>query len=137
MSWRGINTENSVIRGSYLKGCKPPFWISANLRWHLQDLHEAGQAILLCDYNQERKRWDPTNYSLYGIFDQDWYEFKWKYWRLCFAFCKIEGPDSISRGSWCHQNWHISCCNHREFREQKFPYFSFTFLFVMKIKAVF
>ena len=31
MSWRGINTENSDIRGSYLKGCKPPFWISANL----------------------------------------------------------------------------------------------------------
>ena len=38
---------------------------------HLKDLiDEAGQAILSCDYNQEKKGWDQTNYSLYGIFDQ-------------------------------------------------------------------
>ena len=48
MPSRGINTENSVIRGSNLKGGKSPFWIILN-------------------YLQERKRWDPTNYSLYDI----------------------------------------------------------------------
>ena len=29
--WRGLNTENSVITGSSLKGHRPPFWISVNL----------------------------------------------------------------------------------------------------------
>ena len=28
LPWRGINTANSVIRGSRRKGHKPPFWIS-------------------------------------------------------------------------------------------------------------
>ena len=37
--------------------------------------------ILLCDYLQEKKRWDPTNYFLY---DHGWYEFQLKYWCLCF-----------------------------------------------------
>ena len=31
-------------------------------QWHLQNPDEAGEAILLCDYLQERKRWRPTNY---------------------------------------------------------------------------
>ena len=31
MPWRGINKDNSVIRGSNLKGHKPPFWISVIL----------------------------------------------------------------------------------------------------------
>ena len=31
MSWRSINTENSFIRRSNLKECKPLFWISASV----------------------------------------------------------------------------------------------------------
>ena len=85
---------------------------------HLKDLiDEAGQAILSCDYNQEKKGWDQTNYSLYGIFDQGWYEFQLKYWRLCFGFCKI----FVSRDLWCHQNWPVSCCSYWKFRWKKVP----------------
>ena len=40
ITWRGINTEKSVIRRSKLKGQKPPFWIIVNL----QVSDEAGQA---------------------------------------------------------------------------------------------
>ena len=101
----GINTENSAIRGSNLKGYKPPFSFSEP-QWHLQGLDEAGQVIILCDYLQERKRWGPTNHFLYNVFHQGWYEFKLKYWRFCFGFCKTEVPDSVSRDLWCYQNWH-------------------------------
>ena len=41
--------------------------------------------------------WNPTNYFLYDVFDQGWYEFQIKYWRLCFGFCKMEVADSVSR----------------------------------------
>ena len=59
-----MNTENSVIRGSKLKGNKPPFWISVNL----QVPDEAGEAYFFVII-QERKSWSPTNYFLYGVFD--------------------------------------------------------------------
>ena len=83
--WRGINIENSVIRGSKLKGHKPLFWISVNL----QVPDEAGKVILLSDYLQEKKSWSPTNYFLYGVFDHGWYDFQLKCWQLCFGFCNI------------------------------------------------
>ena len=45
-------------------------WYSnAYYEWYLQDPDEAGQTILLCDYLQERKRWDPADYFLYSVFD--------------------------------------------------------------------
>ena len=135
MHWRGINTENSVIRESNLKEHKPTFWISVNL-WHLQHPDEEGQAILLCGYLQERKRWRQTNYFSYGVFGHGWYEFQLKYWRLCFGFCKIEVPDFVSRDLWCHQNCHI-CCSLWKFREKNVPSFGFIFLFIMKINEVF
>ena len=65
------------------------------LEWHLQDPDETDQTILLCEYLQERKRWRPTNYFLYGLFDQGWYKLHLKYCRLCFGFCKTEVPDSV------------------------------------------
>ena len=45
---------------------------------------------------------------LYDAFDQSWYEFQLKYLRLCYGFCKIEVPGSVSRDLWCYQNWHIA-----------------------------
>ena len=48
---RGINTENSVIGGSKLKGHKRPCWISVNL--HVPD--EAGQASFFVTIPREKK----------------------------------------------------------------------------------
>ena len=52
-----------------------------------------------------------VHYFLYGAFDQGWYEFQLKYWRLCFGFCKIEVPDSVLRDLWCYQNWQVGIEN--------------------------
>ena len=68
--WRGINTENSDIRGSKLKSkqtslldqCQP-----SSTRW-------SRTSIPLCDYLWDRKSWSPTNYFLYGVFDPGSYE---------------------------------------------------------------
>ena len=68
-------------------------------QWYLQNPDEAGQAILLCDYTPERKRWGPTNCLLQGVFDHGWYEFQLKCWWLCFGFCKIQVPDPTAKGS--------------------------------------
>ena len=46
-----MNTENSVIRGSQLKGHKPPFWISVNL----QVPDEAGQASFCVTISKREK----------------------------------------------------------------------------------
>ena len=46
-----------------------------NKLFNLQDsvtpsrLSEVEKAFLLYDYLQERKRWGPINYFLYGVFD--------------------------------------------------------------------
>ena len=48
---RGINTENSVIRGSKLKGHKPPFCISVNL----QVPDEAGQVSFCVTISKREK----------------------------------------------------------------------------------
>ena len=52
-----------------------------------------------------------VNYFLYGVFDQGWYEFQLKCWRLCFGFCKIEVPGSITRDLWSYQNSHVAIEN--------------------------
>ena len=120
MPWRSINTDNSVIRGSNLKDTNLVFG-SVSTSVTPPRVDEAGQAIFLCDYLQERNIWRPTNSFLYGAFDQGWFEFQLKYWRLCFSFCKIEVPDYVSRDLWYHQNWHVLYSNHWKFREKRFP----------------
>ena len=64
-----MNTENSVMRESNLKGHKNIFLDQCQPQRHLQGPEEAGQAIRLCNFIQERRRWDPTNYFLCGVFD--------------------------------------------------------------------
>ena len=49
--WRGINIENSEIRGTKCKGHKPPFWISVNL----QVPDEAGQASFCVTISKREK----------------------------------------------------------------------------------
>ena len=117
MPWRGINTENSVIRGSNLKGHQSHFWIGVNLSGTFKCYMKQGKRSFCV--TMMGKRWDPTNYFLYNVFHQGWYEFQLKYRRLCFGFCKIKVPDSVSRDLWC-QNWHISWCSHWKFRQKKF-----------------
>ena len=51
ITWRGINIENSIIRGSTLRGQKPPFWISVNL----QVPDEAGQASFCVTISKREK----------------------------------------------------------------------------------
>ena len=100
--WRGINTDNSVIRGSNLKGHKPSFWICVNLSDTFKTQMKQGNQSLLCDYFNERKRWVSTKNFLYGVFDHDWYDFGLKYWCLCIFFSKTQISDPASRDPWCH-----------------------------------
>ena len=69
------------MQTSLLDQCHP--------QWHLQDPDEAEKAFLLYEYLQERKRWDPINYFLYGVFDHGWYEFLLKYWWLYLVSIKF------------------------------------------------
>ena len=48
-------------------------------QWYLQGSDEVGEAIFWCGHLQERKRWGPTNYFLYPVFDHDLYEFHLRY----------------------------------------------------------
>ena len=66
---------------------------------------------LLKKYLMEKFIFCSVNYFVYGVFDQVWCEFQLKYWHLRFGFCKIEVPDSVSRGLWCYQNWHVAIEN--------------------------
>ena len=57
------------------------------------------------------KKIGTTSYSLSGVFDNGWYEFRLKYWCPCFVFCKIQVLHFASKDPWYHQRWHILCCN--------------------------
>ena len=59
-------TESSIIRGSSLKGHKPPFWISVNLSDTFKTQMEQNKHPFV--WLQGRKSWSPTNYFLYGAF---------------------------------------------------------------------
>ena len=54
------------------------------------------------------KKIGTTSYSLSGVFDNGWYEFRLKYWCPCFVFCKIQvldfaskDPDTTNVGIYC------------------------------------
>ena len=142
MPWRNINTTNSVIRGGSLKGHKPPFWSSVNLSDTFKTQVKQDKQSFCVTISGEKKMAPNLLFLRWCIWSSIWciwciwYEFQLKYWRLCFGFCKIEVSDSVSRDLWYHQNWHISCCNHWNFREKKFLN-SASVLFIMKIKEVF
>ena len=125
-----INTGYSVVIGSTLKNTNLPFGcVSASVipsrpRWS----RTSNPFVWL---SPREKKWDPTNYFLYGVFDLGWYEFQLKYWWLWFVFCKIQVPDPAWKDLWCHQHGHISCCNHWKIREKKFLYSVFTFFLVI------
>ena len=109
---------------SFLDQCQP--------QWYLQDRDEAGQAILLCDYLQERKRWGSTNYFLYGVFDHGWYEFQLKCWCVCYFFVKpkcqilLQGISDATSIVTYHAVTIKKSGN-------KVPWFSFTFKLVIKM----
>ena len=122
--WRGINTENSVIRGSgvTLKDINPPFGSvpTSVIPWRPGCSRTSDSFVWL----QKRKRWAATNYFLYvfdDVFDHGSYEFQLKYWCLCFFSCKIQVSDPASRDLWCHKHCHISCSNHWEIRKKIVP----------------
>ena len=128
MPIKGINTENSVIRRSNSKGWKPLSWISVNLGDTFNTQMNQDKQSFCVTPGQKRwkrspgqKRYGPTSYFLYGVFDPGWYNFQLKYWWLYFGFCKFQGPDSAWRDIWWHQNYHISCCNHWKIRGNKAP----------------
>ena len=54
-----------------------------------QDPDEAVKAFILYEYLQKRKRWNPINYFLYGVFDHGWYQFQLKYWWLFLVLVKF------------------------------------------------
>ena len=98
---KGINTENSVIRGSGVARTQTLLFDQCQPQWYLQDPNEAGQAILLCGYLHERKRWSPTNYFLYvfdGVLDHGWYEFQLKYWSFWGGFLQNSSARSCFKG---------------------------------------
>ena len=66
---------------------------------------------LLKKYLMENFIFCAVNYFLNYVFNQGWFEFQLKYWRLCFGFCKIKVSDSVSRDLSCYQNCHIAIEN--------------------------
>ena len=128
ISWRGIKTENFVIRGSgvTLKDTNSPFWISVNLsvsdtfkscmkqdKWSfcvtISRREKGGaQPILSCVY-----------LMVYLIMVD--MSFSWNTDVFVFVFfCKTQVLDPTSRDLWCYQHCHISCCNHWKIRENRF-----------------
>ena len=115
----GRNTGNFVVIGSTLKNTNLPFGcVSASVIPSIPRWSRTSNPFVWLSPRQ--KKWDPTNYFLYGVFDLGWYEFQLKYWWLWFSFCKIQVPDPAWKDLWCHQHGHIWCCNHWKIREKKF-----------------
>ena len=115
---RGINTENSVIRGSKvtLKDKKTPFGSVSTSMIPSRPGRSRTRDPFVGLSPGEKKRWGLINYFSYvfdGVFDHGWCEFQLKYWRLCFFFCKTQVPDL-----WYHQDCHISGSNHWTVREK-------------------
>ena len=77
-----LNTENSVIIGSNLKGHKPPFRISVNLydTFKIQ-MKQDKQSFCVTISRREKDGAQPIIF-LYAVIDHGWYEFQLKYWRL-------------------------------------------------------
>ena len=94
--WRSTNTENSHIRGSNLKGHKSVSTsvIASRRRW-------SRTSNPFARLSPGEKKWSPTNYFLYGVFDHGWYEFQLKYWWLYFGFCNIQVLGPASKDLWC------------------------------------
>ena len=137
MCRKGINTENSVIRGSILKEQEPPFWISVNLSDTFQTLMKQDKQSFRVAISKRENRGGPTNCFSCGVFDNDWYELQLKYWSLCFGFCKIQVPNHTWRHLWIKEIKHISCCNDWKIRDKKVVKIIFTFPLIMKIKEIF
>ena len=110
LPWGGINTENSLIRGSKLKGHKPPFWISVNL----QVPDQAGK-VYFCVTPREIKL-DPNQlFSLWCI----WSGLIWVSVKMLITwawFLQNSSTRSSFKGSlmlpirpyiWCYNHWKI------------------------------
>ena len=60
MPWRGIDTENSVIRGSNRKRRKPPFWIISNLSEIFKNyMKQEKQSFCVTIIKREKDRTQP------------------------------------------------------------------------------
>ena len=107
-------------------------------QWHLQDPDEGEKALLLYDYLQEKKRWDPINYFMYRVFDHGWCEFQLKYWWLYLVSVKFRcqillqgisgGTNTVMYHVLTHEKlaskssliqFHILPCNWNDFRPYK------------------
>ena len=73
-----------------------------------------------------------TNYFLYGVFDQGWYEFHLKHWHLHFGFCENEVPilfQGISDTTKIVIYYIVTIGS----SEKKVPWSGFIFHFIMKM----
>ena len=109
MTWRRIDTENSVIRRSNFERHKPPFWICVNIRdiikvWVKQNNH----AFWKSTARGKKDRSQPVISYLMDLFG-DGFHLKYKY--LYSGFCKIQVQSPASLDLRCHQHWRRACCN--------------------------
>ena len=80
----------------------------------------------------ERKRWSPTSYLLYAVFDHGWYEFQLKYRCLCFFLCKTQ-CQILLKGISDATNIVTYHTVTNEKTVKKVPWFSFSFSLFIKI----
>ena len=85
----GAQTENSISRGSNLKGHKPLCWISVNLSDTFKTQMKQKKHSFCVAISRKEKDGGPINYFLYDVFDHGWYGFQLKYWWLFLVSAKF------------------------------------------------
>ena len=116
----GAQTENSIIRGSNLKGHKPPSWMSVNLSDTFKAQMKQKKHSFCVTISRREKGWAQSIISLWGI----WSSLTWvsvKILMTLFWFLQNSGTRSCFRGSLMAPTWSYisSCSNHRKTREKK------------------
>ena len=104
ITWRGINTENSVISGSNLKGYKPPFWISVNLSDTFKTQMKQDKQSFCVTISRREENWTEQIISYRCI----WSLFIWvliKILMTLFRFLRNSSPRSCFKGSLMPITW--------------------------------